>query len=107
MQTAPLHRVDGEENGLDAGTHSNSGSVDGLPPTSRAEAPVGGEGVSPALATFNARTVQAALAAERAGQRTPKVTPYQPSSFLAEAPNPSVPAANMTSSCSRRPFRHC
>ena len=52
MQTAPLHRVNGEENGSDAGTPSNSGSLDGLPPTSRAEAPVGDEGVSPALATF-------------------------------------------------------
>jgi len=100
MQTAPLHRVDGEENGSDAGTPSNSGSLDGLPPTSRAEAPVGDEGVSPALATFIARTVQAALAAERAGQRTPQVTTNQPSSSLAEASNPSVPAANTTSSCS-------
>ena len=100
MQTARLHRVDGEENGSDAGTPSNSGSLDGLPPTSRAEAPVGDEGVSPALATFIALTVQAALAAERAGQRTPQVTTNQPSSSLAEAPNPSVPAANTTSSCS-------
>ena len=100
MQTAPLHRVDGEENGSDAGTPSNSGSLDGLPPTSRAEAPVGDEGVSSALATFIARTVQAALAAERAGQRTPQVTTNQPSSSLAEAPTPSVPAADTTSSCS-------
>ena len=52
MQTAPLHQVDGEEKGSDAGMPSNSGSLDGLPPTSRAEAPVGDEGVLPALATF-------------------------------------------------------
>ena len=102
MQTAPLDRVDGEENGSDADTPSNSGSLDGLPPiaTSCAEAPVGNEEVSPALATFIARTVQAALAAERTGQRTPPVTTNQPSSSLAKAPNPSVPAANTTSSCS-------
>ena len=99
MQTAPLHRVDGEENGSDAGTPSNSDSLDGLPPSSCAEAPVGDEGISPALAAFIARTVQAALAAQRAGQRTPPVTTNQPSSSLAEAPNPSVPVANTTSSC--------
>ena len=67
MQTAPLHRVDGEENGSDAGTPSNSGSLDGLPPSSCAEAPVGDEGISPALAAFIARTVQAALAARTCG----------------------------------------
>ena len=98
MQTAPLLRVDGEENGSDAGTPLNSGSLDSLPPTSRAEPPVGVDGVSPALATFIAQTVQAALAAERAGQHTQQVTTDQPSSSLVEAPNPSVSAAQLTSS---------
>ena len=97
MQTAPLLRVDGEENGSDAGTPPNSGSLDGSPPTSRAEPPVGVDGVSPALATF---IVQAALAAERAGQRTQQVTTDQPSSSLVEAPNPSVSATQLTSSSS-------
>ena len=100
MQTAPLLQVDGEENGSDAGTPPNSGSLDGSPPTSRAEPPVGVDGVSPALATFIAQTVQAALAAERAGQCTQHVTTDQPSSSLVEAPNPSVSAAQLTSSCS-------
>jgi len=89
MQTAPLLQVDGEENGSDACTPPNSGSLDGSLSTSRAEPPVGVDGVSPAFATFIAQTVQAALAAERAGQRTQQVTTDQPSSSLVEAPNPS------------------
>jgi len=100
MQTAPLLRVDGEENSSDAGTPPNSGSLDGSLSTSRAEPPVGVDGVSPALATFIAQMIQAALAAERAGQRTQQVTTDQPSSSLVEAPHPSVSAAQLTSSCS-------
>ena len=100
MQKAPLLRVDREENGSDAGMPPNSRSLDGSPPASCAEPPVGVDGVSPALSTFIAQTVQVALAAERADQRTQQVTTDQPSSSLVKAPNPSVSAAQLTSSCS-------
>lgn len=100
MQTAPLHRIGGEESGSGAGTPLNRGSLDKSPLTSHAEVPVGDEGVSSALAALIAQTVQAALAAERSGQLAPQVPINQPSPSLAEATNPSVPTANLTSSCS-------
>lgn len=100
MQMAPLHRIDGEESCSGAGMPLNCGTLDGSPPVAHAELPVGDEGVLPALVSLIAQTVQAALAAERSGQLAPQVTTNQPSSSPAVVPNPSVPAANMTSSCS-------
>ena len=71
MQTAPLHRIGGEESGSVTGTPSNRGSLDKSPLTSHAEVPVGDEGVSPALAALIAQTVQAALGAERSTTCSP------------------------------------
>ena len=73
-------------------------SLDESPTTSQPVVSGGEGGISPALASFIAQTVQAALAAERSAHSSPPVSTTPPQSTAVEVPNSSVPVS-MASLC--------
>ena len=99
LQTAPVYQMAGGESGSSTSTSLTGTSLDDLPPTtSQAVVPGGEGGISPALASLIAQTVQAALAAERAAHRSPPVSTTPPQSTSVWVPNSSVPVS-AASSC--------
>ena len=86
------------ESGLGTSTSHTATSLDDLPTTSQAVVSGGEGGISPALASFIAQTVQAALAAERSAHRSPPVSTTPTQSTAVAIPNSSVPVS-MASSC--------
>ena len=96
LQTAPVYQMAGSES---ISTSHTVTSLDESPMTSQAVVSGGKGGISPALASFIAQTVQAALAAERSAQSSPPVSTTPPQSTAVEVPNLSVPVS-MASSCS-------
>ena len=95
LQTAPVYHMAGGES---TSTSHTVTSLDESPTTSQAVVSGGEGGISPALASFIAQTVQAALAAERSAQSSPPVSTTPPQSTAVEVPNSSVPVS-MASSC--------
>ena len=95
LQTAPVYHMAGGES---TSTSHTVTSLDESPSTSQAVVCGGEGGISPALASFIAQTVQAALAAERSAQSSPPVSTTPPQSTAVEVPNSSVPVS-MASSC--------
>ena len=75
-------------------------SLDESPTTSQAVVSGGEGGISPALASFIAQTVQAALAAEWSAHSSLPVLMTLPQSTVVEVPNSLVPVS-MASSCFR------
>ena len=95
LQMAPVYQMAGGESTL---TSHSVTSLDESPMTSQAVVSGGKGGISPALASFIAQTVQAALAAERSAHSSPPVSTTPTQSTAVEVPNSSVPAS-MASSC--------
>ena len=98
LQTAPVYPMADGESGLGTSTSHTVPSLDDLPTTSHAVVSGGEGGISPALASFIAQTVQAALVAERSAHSSPPVSTTPTQSTAVEVPNSSVPAS-MASSC--------
>ena len=89
----------GRESGLGTSTSHTVTLLDNLPTTSQAVVSGGEGGISPALASFIAQTVQAALAAGRSAHSSPPVLTTPPQSMAVEVPN-SLGPVSMASSCS-------
>ena len=90
LQTALDYQVAGSES---TSTSHTVTSLDELPMTSQAVVSGGNGGISPALASFIAQTVQAALAAKRSAHSSPPVSTTPPQSRVLEVPNSSVPVS--------------
>ena len=98
LQTAPVYPMAGGESDLGTSTSHTVTSLDHLPTTSQALVSSGEGGIPPALASFIAQTVQAALAAEQSAHSSPPVSTTPTQSTVVEVPNSSVPVS-MASSC--------
>ena len=98
LQTAPVYAMAGGESDLGTSISHTVTSLDHLPTTSQAVVSSGEGGIPPALASFIAQTVQAALAAEQSAHSSPPVSTTPTESTLVEVPNSSVPIS-MASSC--------
>ena len=98
LQTAPVYPMADRESGLNTSTSYIITSLDDLPTTSQAAVSGGEGGISPALASFIAQTVQAALAAEQSPHSSPPVSNTPTKSTAVEVPNTSVPVS-IASSC--------
>ena len=95
LQMAPVYQMAGGES---TSTSHTVMSLDESPTTSQAVVFGGEGGISPALASFIAQTVQAALAAKQSAHSSPPVSTTPPQSTAVEVPNLSVPVS-MASSC--------
>ena len=81
--------ADGESDLSPSTSHTITSLAD-LPMTSQAVVAGGEGGISPALASFIAQTVQAALAAERSAHGSPPVSTASTQSTAVEVPHSSV-----------------
>ena len=98
LQMALVYQMAGGESGSSTSTSHTVTSLDNLPTTSQAVVSGGEGGISPALASFIAQTVQAALAAKRSAHSSAPVSTTPPQSTAVEVPNSSVPVS-MASLC--------
>ena len=88
LQKAPVYQMAGRDSGSSTSTSLTGTSLDELPPTtSQAVVPGGKGGISPALASLIAQTVQAALAAEQLAHCSPPVSTTPPQSTSVGVPN--------------------
>ena len=98
LQTAPVYQMASGESGSSSLTSLTGTSLDELPPTtSQAVVPGGEGGISPALASLIAQTVQAVLAAKRSAQCSPPVSTTPPQPMSVGIPNSSVPVSEASS----------
>ena len=90
LQTAPVFSMADGESDLSPLTSHTVTSLADLPTTSQAVVAGSEGGISPALASFIAQTVQAALAAERSAHGSPPVSTTPTQSTAVEVPHSSV-----------------
>ena len=98
LQTAPVFSMADGESDLSPLTLHTVTSLADLPTTSQAVVAGSEGGISPALASFIAQTVQAALAAERSAHGLPPVSTTPTQSTAVEVSHSSV-SVSMANSC--------
>ena len=98
LQTAPVYLMAGGECDLSPSASHTVTSLADLPTTSQAVVSGSEGGISSALASLIAQTVQAALAAERSAHGSPPVSTTLTQSTAVEVPHSSV-SVSMATSC--------